>query len=486
MDGGSTPAAAPGSELERGRMSLTAAPAGMLTDGAAPAPRSAPDIVVLDTSVLLADPESVFNLPGAEIVVPLKVIEELDNHKARLDEVGRAARTVARTLEELRAASLEHDLRNPVALPGGGSLRVVINGQRLEQVERLGLDAAKSDNRILATALGLAENGRAVKVVSADVNLRLKAAALGLAAEEYVRTRPGFHTSARPGWRPLAASAALIDAVFSERSVAVAAMAADDAERVLTLAINEFAVLSAASQSALVRRVREGVRLVRSDLEAWGLRPRSKEQRFALDLLLDADTPIVALSGRAGTGKTMLAIAAGLEQVFEPASQRYDRLMIIRPMFAVGRQEIGFLPGDLTEKLEPWFATVEDTVAALREDQSHSAARDMIEMWVERGKIDMQPVTYLRGRSLQRTYVVADEVQNLEPAVIKTMLTRLGEGSKIVLVGDVSQIDNPFVSERTSALSVLADRFSGQELFGHLVLTQGERSAVADLAAELL
>ncbi len=469
-------------------MALVATPttAAEIDEGEVNCASGAREVVVLDTSVLLADPESIFNLGSVDAVLPLKVIEELANHKSRLDEVGRAARTAARTLEQLRAASQRRDLRDPVALPGGGSLRVVINGQKLDQLEHLGLDTAKADNRILAAALGLAGAGRSVRVVSADVNLRVKAAALGLEAEEYLQTRPGFHTEAHPGWRPLEVSGALIDAVFAQRAVEIAAMSPPDAGAVGVLSANEFGVLCAGSQSALVRRVADSVRLLRGDLEAWGLRPRSKEQRFALDLLLDAEVPIVALSGRAGTGKTMLAIAAGLEQVFEPASKRYDRLMIIRPMYAVGRQEIGFLPGDLQEKLEPWFSTVEDTVAALREDRSHAAARDIIEMWAERGQLDMQPVTYLRGRSLQRTYVVADEVQNLEPAVIKTMLTRIGEGSKIVLVGDVSQIDNPFVSERTSALSVLADRFAGQQLFAHLVLTQGERSAVADLAAALL
>ncbi len=449
-----------------------------------PAPGAVCATVVLDTSVLLADPESIFSFAPAEVVIPLKVIEELDNQKSRLDEVGRAARTVARTLEELRTVSAEHDLRNPVPLPGGGTLRVVINGQKLEKVEHLGLDVAKSDNRILAAALGLAD-GRPVRLVSADVNLRLKAAALGLQADEYVQTRPGFHTEAHPGWREAQVSGDLISTVYDKHFVAFHAMAPSDADSLAPLKLNEFGVLVAGRSSALVRRYSEGVRLLRSDHEAWGLRPRSKEQRFALDLLLDPDVPICGLSGRAGTGKTALAIAAGLEQVLE-RPHRYDRLMIIRPMYPVGRQEVGFLPGQLREKLEPWFSMVEDTMTALREDKSRVEARKDLEMLVERGHIDMQPVTYLRGRSLQRTFIICDEMQSAEALVLKTILTRLGEGSKVVFVGDVSQIDNPFVSERTSALSILADRFSGQPLFGHLVLTKGERSPAADLATELL
>lgn len=442
--------------------------------------------VVLDTSVLLADPESIFSFGAADVVLPLKVIEELDNHKNRFDEVGRAARAVARLLEELRATSPGKDLKEPTPLVGGGTLRVVINGLKLDRVRELGLDIEKADNRILAAALGV---GQPVTLVSADVNLRLKAAAVGLNAEEYRQVRASFHTEAHPGWKSLEVSARLIDDLFDAggRGVGDGDLTDEDREVIGTLAVNEFGVLNAGQQSALIRRHKGRLHVLPRHIEAWGLRPRSKEQRFALELLMDPRVPIVGLSGRAGTGKTIVAIAAALEQTFEPGEdQRYDRIMIIRPLVAVGRQDIGFLPGDKNEKLEPWFATVEDTMAALREDLDHSKARAMLEGWVEEGTLSMEAVTFLRGRSLQRTFIIVDEAQNLEPLTLKTILTRLGSGSKVALVGDVSQIDSPFVSERTSAISILADRFSGQDLFGHLVLTQGERSPVADLAAELL
>jgi PhoH-like ATPase len=185
-------------------------------------------------------------------------------------------------------------------------------------------------------------------------------------------------------------------------------------------------------------------------------------------------------------GKTLLALAAGLEQVFEPTSNRYDRLMILRPVVAVGRQELGFLPGDLESKLGPWFEAVVDAMVALGDNVSHRQAKDIIGGWVHEGKLTLEAVTYLRGRSLQHTYVLVDEVQNLEPSVAKTILTRLGQGSKAVLVGDTTQIDSPFLSERTNALSVLADSFAGEELFGHVALMKGERSAIADLAAARL
>lgn len=451
-----------------------------------PTPSSVGVTKVLDTSVLLADPESIFSFGDADVVLPLKVIEELDSHKQRLDEVGRAARTVARLLEQLRTASPGQDLTERTPLAGGGSLRVVINGLRLDRVRELGLDVDKADNRILAAALGI---DPPVALVSADVNLRLKAAALGLVAEENRQVRSGFHTDARPGWKAVEVSSGLVDAVYDAGSRGIGEQEVPEADReaLRALHVNEFAVLCAGRQSALARRRRDGLRLVPHLQEAWGLRPRSKEQRFALDLLMDPAVPIVGLSGRAGTGKTILAVAAALEQTFEPgAGRRYDRVMIIRPLVAVGRQDIGFLPGDKAEKLEPWFSTVEDTMAALRDDLDPARARSMLEGWVEEGSLSMEAVTFLRGRSLQRTFMIVDEAQNLEPLTLKTILTRLGSGSKVALIGDVSQIDSPWVSERTSALSVLADRFAGQELFGHLVLNQGERSAVADLAAELL
>ena len=444
-------------------------------------------IVVLDTSVLLADPESIFAFPGADVVLPLRVIEELDNHKGRLDTLGQAARRSSRLLEGLRLSAPGGSLERPVPLAQGGTLRVVLNGLQLEKVSKLGLDVAKADNRILAAALGLADGTRRVKLVSADVNLRIKAAALGMEAEEYRHTRRGFHTEAQPGWSNVKATAGLIDDLYAQREIDLAALDLDDSAGLEEVSVNEFAVMTAGRQSVLVRRTVDSIRVVPGHLEAWGLRPRSKEQRFALDLLLDPEVAVVGLSGKAGTGKSLLAIAAGLEQVLEPAAKRYDQLMIIRPMIAVGHQEVGFLPGDLAEKLAPWFATVEDVMTTLRDDRSRTEARKDLEALVDAGRIDMQPITYLRGRSLHRTFVVVDEAQNLEaPLTLLTILSRAGEGSKIVFVGDVSQIDNPFVSERTSALSVLAERFRGQDLFGHLVLTQGERSRVADLAAELL
>jgi PhoH-like ATPase len=446
------------------------------------APGDHTPVVVLDTSVLLSDPEALFSFPRAEIVLPLTVIEELDEHKTRPDDVGRAARRTARLIEELRLAA-GGDLRQALPLPGGGWFRIELNGRRSDALRAAGLDVDRPDNRILATALGQSEAGRSVTLYSGDVNLRIKAASLGLEACEPRAAAGDPDPSGSAGWQELNVSPGLIDRLYAEHVVALEALGGESLPE--SLGVNHFAVVRAGSQSALVRRRAHDLRLVPTDRSAWELRPRSKEQHFALDLLLDPDVSIVGLTGRAGTGKTILALAAGLEQTFE-RDGRYDRLMILRPVVPVGRQEVGFLPGSLGEKLGPWMEAVTDTMVALGDRVAHAQAQDILAGWVKSGRLTMDAVTYLRGRSIQRTYVLVDEAQNLEPLTVKTILTRLGAGSKVVLVGDLSQIDAPYLSERTNALAVLAERFQGRDIFGHLRLHRGERSAVADLAAELL
>ena len=431
--------------------------------------------VIIDTSVLLADPDSLDGFPGSDVVLPVTVIEELDTAKSRIDDQGAAARRVVRRLEELRLTS-GGDLRRAVPVGDDSSLRVELNGLRLDILAGHGLRTDRGDNRILAAALGLLESGLPVTLVSVDVNLRVKAAALGLVARDWHPAR--YRVDPRPGWREIEVSASLIDAVYAG-TAALPEGLAGDAEA------NEFLVLRNGSQSALCR-VRSG-RLVRvKQSTAWGLVPRSKEQIFALDLLLDTDVPIVGLSGPAGTGKTILALAAGLEQTFEPSTQIFDRLIVLRPVQSVGGQDLGFLPGTVEEKLGPWFDAVIDALVALGDRLSYPDARRMVDMWVQQGRMSLDAVTYLRGRSLRRSFVLVDESQNLEQLTLKTILTRVGEGSKVVFLGDTSQIDNPYVSRDSNALAVLTDRLAGQELFGHLTLTRGERSQVATLAADLL
>lgn len=436
--------------------------------------------VVLDTSVLISDPDSLFAFQDADAVIPLIVIEELDQHKTRMDDVGRAAREVIRTLEDLRTAN-GGDIRHAVQLPGGGTLRIETNGLMLDEVASKGLDPLKPDNRILAAALGQKKNGRVV-VVTNDAALRIKAAQVGLEAMEHQRRR-GRNEDRRPtGWSTIEVSAALIDELFAAPDgIDVNDVFPMDHDALTGLDNNEFVVCRAGSQSALVRHVDGRLIPLHRSIEAWGLRPRSKEQQFALDLLLDPEVRVVALDGMAGTGKTILALATGLEQVME--SHDYDKLAVYRPVVPVGKAELGFLPGNLDEKLDPWMTAVTDALVALTETRSHADARMLLDEMHDRDKLSLEAVTYLRGRSLHGTFIVVDEAQNLEPTTLKTILTRVGEGTKVVFTGDTSQIDAPYLSEHNNAIAVLIDAFAGERVFGHVRLSHCERSEVASLAA---
>ncbi len=436
--------------------------------------------MVLDTSVLISDPDSITAFPGADTVIPLVVVEELDQHKSRLDDVGRAARAVIRSIEELRVAN-GGDIRQPVALPNGGTLRIETNGLHLNEIREHGLDPAKNDNRILAASLGQAVHGRTI-VVSNDAALRIKAAQLGLEAMEHhrLRGRTGFE---RPvGWSTIEVAASTVDLVYSSpNGLGLHEVDGTEGDRLRAELTDRYAVLRAGSQSVLVRNDNGELSALQRVPEPWGLRPRSKEQQFALDLLLDPEIRVVALDGMAGTGKTILALAAGLEQVMEAGL--YDKVSVYRPVVPVGKAELGFLPGTLDEKLNPWMVAVHDALVALTERRSHADARAVLDELQERDKLSLEAVTYLRGRSLHGTFVLVDEAQNLEPTTLKTILTRVGEGTKVVFTGDTSQIDAPYLSEHNNAVSVLIDAFDGESCFGHVRLSHCERSEVASLAA---
>jgi PhoH-like ATPase len=439
--------------------------------------------MVLDTSVLISDPDCIHAFPGADAVIPLVVVEELDQHKGRVDDVGRAARAVIRAIEELRVAN-DGDIRTPVSLPNGGTLRIETNGLHLNEIREHGLDPTKNDNRILAASLGQAVHGRTV-VVSNDAALRIKAAQLGLEAMEHQRLR-GRTAFDRPvGWTTIEVTPATVDLLYGNPGgIAIGDLDSRDVDRVQDELSDRYAVLRSGSQSALVRHLDGELEPMLRVPEPWGLRPRSKEQQFALDLLLDPEVRVVALDGMAGTGKTILALAAGLEQVME--SSLYDKVAVYRPVVPVGKAELGFLPGTLDEKLNPWMTAVHDALVALTERRSHADARAMLDELTEREKLTMEAVTYLRGRSLQGTFVLVDEAQNLEPTTMKTILTRVGEGTKVVFTGDTSQIDAPYLSEHNNAVSVLIDAFDGERCFGHIRLAHCERSEVASLAAQRL
>jgi PhoH-like ATPase len=436
--------------------------------------------VVLDTSALVADPEGVFQAyDDADLVLPLIVIEELDGLKKRLDTVGAAARDVLRRIEGYRNAA-GGDLRTRCPLPSGGTLRVELNGVQTSLLREHGLDPEKPDNRIVGAALGLAPADRAgVRVVSNDTALRVKAATFGLSAAEHDPLGTVHRGPHGDGWREIDVDASIIDAVYTGRAIA-----RDDLGEVDQLPVNEFAVLHAGSQSALVRRRADGIRLVPTDLVAWDLRPRNKEQRFALDLLLDDDVRVVALDGPAGTGKTLAAVAAGLQLCVEEG--RFARMCVYRPVVPVGKADLGYLPGTLDEKLDPWMAAITDAVYALTDDRSRDDAARVLEEIRARGQLTMESVTHLRGRTLHNSFVLVDEAMNLSPQVGKTILTRIAADSKVVFTGDTSQIDAAFLSEQTNALTALITAFGGESCFGHVRLVRGERSPLAELAARLL
>jgi PhoH-like ATPase len=440
--------------------------------------------LVVDTSVLIADPTCVLEFQDADVIVPLTVVEELDGLKSRPDDVGRAARTALRTLEELRVAH-GGSLAKPVPTGNGSAtLQIEINNIRKHLLVEHGLDPSVPDNRIIGAAIGQSDFGPTT-MISNDAALRIKAAHLGVAAAEHRLTRSDRDRPA-VGWSTIEAPYETIDCLYAAGAVAIDAVVTDSAsDNAIEFNENEFAVLRSGSQSALVRAVHgEFVLLSQHTPEAWGLRPRSKEQRFALELLLDPDIAVIALDGRAGTGKTIMAIAAGLEQVVE--QNRYERLAVYRPLVPVGRADVGFLPGGLDEKLDPWMAAIHDAVVALTDRGCINDARNMVDELTNRGQLSLESVTFLRGRSLQQQFVVIDEAQNLEPTTLRTILTRVGDGTKVIFTGDTSQIDAPYLGESNNALSVLASAFAGQPCFGHITLTACERSDVASLAAELL
>jgi PhoH-like ATPase len=441
---------------------------------------------VIDTSVLIADPGCVTGFGDVDVVIPLTVIEELDGLKSRPDDVGRAARTALRTIEDLRLRN-GGSLAEPVPIGGGsGTLRIEINGVQKHLLIEHGLDASKPDNRIIGAALGQA-NYAPTRMVSNDAALRIKAAHLGIEATEHHPAGRAMNT--RPvGWITVQAEHEQIDRLYADGHIPVDEVESDDANTAAAvdgLHENGFAILRSGSQSALVRRRNDEFQLLgHSAPEAWGLRPRSKEQRFALELLMDPAVSVVALDGRAGTGKTLMAIAAGLELVVE--RRAFERLAIYRPLVPVGRADVGFLPGGLDEKLDPWMSAIHDSIVALTDQRNSRDARTLMEELTSRNQLSLESVTFLRGRSLHRQFVVVDEAQNLEPTTLKTILTRIGDGTKVVFTGDTSQIDAPYMGESNNALAVLIQAFAGQSCFGHVTLSACERSEVASLAAELL
>lgn len=418
---------------------------------------------VLDTSVLLSDPRALFRFDEHAVVLPVVVVSELES-KRNDPEIGYFARQALRILDELR---VEHErLDFPVAVGDGGSLRVELNHSN-QSVLPSGLQLGDNDSRILAVASNLANDGLDVVVVSKDLPLRVKAASIGLAAQEY-RAELAVDTG-YTGITTLQVSGDQVAALYETEEIRTADLAG--------VPVNTGVVIHSERGSALGRVHTAGsVSLVRGDREVFGLRGRSAEQRLAIDALLDPEIGIVSLGGSAGTGKSALALCAGLEAVLE--RQQHKKIMVFRPLYAVGGQELGFLPGDASEKMNPWAQAVFDTLGALVSD-------NVLDEVVERGMLEVLPLTHIRGRSLHDAFVIVDEAQSLERNVLLTMLSRIGQNSRVVLTHDVAQRDNLRVGRHDGVASVI-ERLKGHPLFAHVTLTRSERSAIAALVTEML
>ncbi len=431
---------------------------------------------VLDTNVLLHNADALTSFADNEVVITLDVLEELDKFKSEGNDLGRNARRVVRLLDSLRKKGT---LGKGVQLNGeGGILKVSL--ERVD-VETYGFYEDTPDNRIISLAAKLRDGGATVLFVSKDINARVKADALGVNAMDFEKQKVDFD-HLYSGWREIEADGAKIDQLYADKQLSL-----DNVE----LFPNEFVRLVDAANpkhTGLARfSPKQGalVPLAHDKRNPYGIRPRNIEQHFAMELLLESDVAMVTLIGQAGTGKTLLALAAGLHQVLN--EHRYEKILVSRPLVPMGR-DIGYLPGTKEEKLFQWMEPIFDNLEyILRSNfkKPGEISREVKKMMSE-GSLVLEALTYMRGRSIPGQYLIVDEAQNLTPHEVKTVVSRVGEDSKIVLTGDPYQIDNPYLDSSSNGLTYAAERMKSQELFGHVTLTSSERSALASIAAEIL
>jgi len=440
-------------------------------------------IFVLDTNVLLHDPQAIFAFDDNEVVIPAVVLEEIDSKKRLADELGRNARSVSRLLDGMRD---EGHLHEGIALSSGGLLKVELNHRSFMRVQEL-FGEMSNDNRILAVALNyyLEEKEktepRPVVIVSKDVLVRIKADVLGLQAEDYMSDHVVTASEVYGGNVTLFVHPSIIDEFYSYRFLTIKSL------QIRTrLHPNEFVILRdelGTSKSALLKVSSDGARLeplFLSNDPVWGITARNAQQRMALELLLNDDIPLVTLSGKAGTGKTLMALAAGLSKVED--EHKYKKLLIARPVVPMGK-DIGYLPGEKEEKLRPWMQPIYDNLEFLFDTKKSG---DIEKILMGLGSIQVEALTYIRGRSIPGQFIIIDEAQNLSRHEVKTIVSRVGEGSKIVLMGDPEQIDHPYLDAVSNGLTHVVERFKEESSSGHVTLEKGERSKLAQLAADLL
>lgn len=437
---------------------------------------------VLDTNVLIHDPRAIFKFEDNNVIIPIFVLEEIDSFKKEGTERGRNARSISRTLDDLRGDT-QGSLAKGVVLETGGTLRIVIPNSRPD----LGLayNEHSQDQAILQTAIDIRDKELLPTVfVTMDTNLRIRADAMGVQSETYENQRVEDATLEKP-FVDLDVTDNDVDSFYQQEYIQVSE------NQMAGIAANAAVMLCAATDKQHTGLGKYDMKLGRVKAlkvpreGILGVRPRNKEQSFAMDVLLDDNIRLVTLLGKAGTGKTLIALAAGLKQTVEDTV--YTRLVVSRPIMPLGK-DLGFLPGDVDEKLNPWMQPIFDNLEFVYSNRSGSPNREksgFLEL-LESGMIQVEPLTYIRGRSLPKQYLIVDEAQNLTPHEVKTIITRCGEGTKIVLTGDPQQIDNPYVDQSSNGLSVVAERFRKEPIAAHVVLTKGERSELAEIAANLL
>lgn len=440
-------------------------------------------IFVLDTNVLLQDPNAVFAFGENEVIIPSIVLEEMDSKKRLADEIGRNARYVSRLLDGFRA---QGRLQDGVALENGGTIKVELNHRSFVKMQDV-FGEITNDNRILAVALNYhteeqeKPEPKDVVLVSKDTLVRIKADVLGLTAQDYMNDRIVSPTDMYTGCITLRVHPAVIDEFYSFRFLSVNSL-----QLSFKLRPHEFVILKdemGTSKSALLKVNGDGRKLeplYLSNEAVWGITARNAQQRMALELLLNDEIPLVTMSGKAGTGKTLLALAAGLYKIED--EHKYKKLLIARPVVPMGK-DIGYLPGEKEEKLRPWMQPIYDNLEFLFDTKKPG---DIEKVLAGLGSIQVEALTYIRGRSIPGQFIIIDEAQNLSRHEVKTIVSRVGEGSKIVLMGDPEQIDHPYLDASSNGLTYVVERFKDESISGHIMLERGERSRLAQLAADLL
>ncbi|WP_088067787.1 PhoH family protein [Gottfriedia luciferensis] len=439
-------------------------------------------IYVLDTNVLLQDPLAIFSFEDNDVVVPAVVLEEVDSKKRYMDEVGRNARYVSKLIDSFRELGKLHE---SIPLENGGTFRIELNHRSFQQLQEIFVEKT-NDNRILAVAKNLSleeeakENGKTVILVSKDTLVRVKADALNLLAEDYLSDRVVEVDHIYTGYLEYYINTDLLNKFYEKTELPVSDIANHP------FYPNQFIVLKDAlggKSSALGVVDKTGTKIkkfVFSNEHIWGIRPRNAQQSMALELLLRDDIPLVTLIGKAGTGKTLLALAAGLMQTED--LQNYKKLLVARPIVPVGK-DLGYLPGEKDEKLRPWMQPIYDNLEYLFNTKKPG---ELDAILAGMGSIEVEALTYIRGRSIPEQFIIIDEAQNLTRHEVKTILTRVGDKSKIVLMGDPEQIDHPYLDEYNNGLTYVVEKFKDQKISGHVKLVKGERSSIAQLAADLL